>query len=195
MEIHKTIVGSKFGRWEVIESHITKRKILCKCECGKEKNIFLYALKSGISKSCGCLRKDLQREREKITTHGMTGTKLYAMYRGMMSRCYSKSYENPKSYREKGITVCDEWKKDRKTFFKWALENGYMENLSIDRIDNSKGYTPENCRFADWVTQNNNRTNNVTINGMTVRNYANLMGINENTLRTRLRKERLKNVL
>lgn len=91
----------------------------------------------------------------KNSVSGLSRTRLYAILQGMKQRCYNRKSSSWHWYGEKGITVCDEWMApDGATAFaEWALENGYAENLSIDRIDSSKGYTPENCR---WVTNSEN---------------------------------------
>lgn len=183
-------LGSKFGRWEVISDVRQGRKVLCKCECGSEQHVAIYSLKNGDSSSCGCYRREFTQQVGKKKTHGLTGTRIYAMWRGMISRCYSDSCENSKYYKGKGITVCDEWKSDKQSFFDWAILNGYSDDLTIDRIDNSKGYSPDNCRFSDIVTQNNNKTNNVRIHGKTFKEYAAATGINEKTLRFRAWKEK-----
>lgn len=87
----------------------------------------------------------------------------------MKKRCYNKNASNYKNYGGRGITMCDEWRNDFITFYNWSMENGYQDNLSIDRIDNDKGYSPSNCRWTDRTTQNNNTRHNVylTYNGKT----------------------------
>lgn len=92
-------------------------------------------------------------------THGMSYTRLYAIYKDMIRRCH-----NPKDKRQtgyvkygaKGIEVCKEWRENRVSFFEWAISNGYEDNLSLDREDSYKGYDPENCRWTDKTTQSRN---------------------------------------
>ncbi|EEU9900737.1 hypothetical protein AL580_002418 [Escherichia coli] len=124
--------------------------------------------------------------------HGMTHTKLYKVFIGMKTRC-KKSNNNPrnKHYREKGITICDEWLNDSSKFIEWALNNGYQEGLEIDRIDNDKGYSPDNCR---WVTHAENmrntcKTRMLTVNGETntIHYFSEKYGIGEHTIHIRLR--------
>jgi len=123
--------------------------------CGKHYRTLLYHVKAGNSKSCGCLQK--QRAREAKTKHGDSCSRLYKIYLGMKKRCYNKNDKSFHEYGEQGITVCDEWLKDYINFKKWAINNGYSDNLTIDRIDNSKGYSPNNCRWADKFVQAQNK--------------------------------------
>lgn len=88
--------------------------------------------------------------KRKATKHGLCNTKLYDVYNGMKARCYAESSKDYKHYGARGIVMCKEWLDDVTNFSKWANENGYKNGLTIDRINNDKGYTPENCR---WTTQ------------------------------------------
>ena len=123
----------------------------------------------------------------KRSKHGGKGTRLYRIWTGMKRRCYGNHHES-KNYKEHGIVVCDEWKNDFATFRTWSQSHGYSENLTIDRIDNNKGYSPDNCRWVDMRTQQNNRRNNYTIliDGVehSIVGYAKKNHINENSLRT-----------
>ena len=108
----------------------------------------------------------------------------------MMARCYKPDNNRYNIYGARGITVCDEWKNDRTAFYKWAFDNGYKDNLSIDRIDVNKGYSPENCRWATVKSQANNRTTNrlITINGEThtMTEWGDIKGISRGTIWNRL---------
>ena len=96
--------------------------------------------------------------------HGMHDTRLYGIYYAMIKRCYNPTNENnKKNYHDKGITVCGEWLEDNKAFFDWALSHGYADNLTIDRIDNNKGYSPDNCRWITMFEQNQNRSDTIKI--------------------------------
>lgn len=112
-----------------------------------------------------------ERIAEVSTTHGAFGTHLYRAYTNMKTRCYNPHYYLYRHYGGKGITVCQEWLGNNgfENFRSWALQNGYSEELSIDRIDNALGYSPQNCRWVGMRTQQNNRTNNrmITANGET----------------------------
>lgn len=124
--------------------------------------------------------------------HGFAGTKLEKAYTHMMERCYKPNCSMYYNYGARGITVCDEWKNDNKKFFEWAMANGYKEGLSIDRIDNEKGYSPDNCRWVTNKVQQNNRRNNifVEINGerKTVAEWADIYGINRYAVYTRIKR-------
>lgn len=120
----------------------------------------------------------------------MCRKKLYNVWYTMNSRCYRKNCIAYKNYGARGITICREWKSNFDNFYNWAINNGYSENLSIDRIDNNKGYSPENCRWVDRKVQANNQRSNclITYNGktQTMKQWADELGINYSRLRSRL---------
>jgi hypothetical protein len=122
--------------------------------------------------------------------HGLYKTRLYHLWANMKYRCSYKDSTHAKNYVSRGITVCDEWKKDFMEFYRWAIANGYKENLTIDRIDVNKGYSPENCRWADMVMQNNNRRDNAFIEydgkTLTRRQWARELGISPTALDKRI---------
>lgn len=122
---------------------------------------------------------------------GNANTRLYHIWNGMRGRCLHKSYQNYKHYGAKGVNICDSWD-SFSNFEKWALNNGYKDNLTLDRIDNNKGYSPSNCRWITIKAQENNRSNNkrLTYNGvnMTVSEWAEHLNINTQTLYTRLKR-------
>lgn len=127
----------------------TKRRLArFKCNgCKQVFTTFVTAAKSNKQEIClPCANKI------RAITHGLTDSRIYTIFKGMKNRCYNKKNEYYEHYGEKGITICEEWLHGGlKVFNKWAQENGYTEELSIDRRDNDKGYSPDNCR---WTTQN-----------------------------------------
>ena len=165
------ISGKRFGRLTAIK-YIGKSKGKqtlweCKCDCGNIAIVHQQNLKSEHTSSCGCYNSEVASEREK--EHGQSGTRLYNIWHDMIYRCYNSNHRSYKDYGGKGIIVCNEWKDDFEVFRNWAIENGYKENLSIDRIDSDKNYCPENCRWATDIQQANNTSRNLifTVDGCT----------------------------
>lgn len=124
---------------------------LCVCDCGNEVLVNSYNLRKGRKKSCGCYRGTGNLK------HGMSKTRLYRIWESMITRCTNKANVSYKLYGAKGVTICDEWRKFQ-PFAEWSLSHGYDDTLTIDRIDNSKGYEPSNCRWVDLSDQANNRS-------------------------------------
>lgn len=165
------VIGKTFGRWFVIcrngNSKNKSKQYLCRCVCGKEKNVIGVHLLDGKSTSCGCYSKEQSRKRR--LKHGKTKTRLFNIWQGLKNRCYLKSDKHYQWYGARGISVCSIWQNDFESFYNWALENGYADNLTIDRINNDGNYEPSNCRWVDHKTQCRNRRTNVliTIDGQT----------------------------
>lgn len=161
------LTGQTFGRLTVIAPHSCgerQMKYICQCECGNVKIIRSDSLLSGNTKSCGCLKE----EQNKINltanhSHKQSGTRLYGIWQGIKERCYNKHDARYHRYGGRGITVCDEWKNDFKAFYDWAVNNGYDEKLTINRIDNDGNYQPNNCRWSTVKEQCNNRETNIKI--------------------------------
>lgn len=130
-------------------------RVECKV-CSKEYDVDPNKLK--YRKHCGCMKRDVIASR-----YAKSHPQLAQAIKHMMARCYNKNNQDYYNYGARGITVCDEWLSDRNTFCEWSLANGFEEgkDLSIDRIDSSKGYSPENCRWANKVTQGQNTRRNV----------------------------------
>ena len=187
----KNLTGYKFGRLTVREWHGKNKQQsnmwLCECECGNKVVVRTADLNNGHTKSCGCFAND--NFRGVITKHGKRNTRLYSIWANMRNRCNNPNAKRYEQYGGRGITICEEW--DRfEAFYEWALANGYSDSLTIDRIDNNKGYSPENCRWASASEQNSNTRRNhlITYNNktQTMAQWAQEIGIPQRTLESRL---------
>lgn len=169
------VVGKKYGFLTILDtgerrpcptvrcplrSHLY---VLFRCDCGREKRVLWYNVRRGVSTSCGCFHR--QNATKLATKHGDVNSPLHKRWMGMHSRCKNV---NNKTYGGKGITVCDEWK-EYEPFRVWSLNNGFREDLQIDRIDGDKGYAPDNCRWvsASINSQNRSVARNLTAFGET----------------------------
>ena len=156
-----TIEGKRFGRLAVIENKIINHRgySICKCDCGKIATIRNDALKSGVTKSCGCITKEIAKSGKNRRKHGLHNTRLHRIWGAMKTRCCNENFKRFSDYGGRGITVCDEWKNDFMSFYKWSIENGYSDKLTIDRINVNGNYEPSNCRWATVAEQNKNKRN------------------------------------
>ena len=182
-DCRRDITGQRFNKLTALSPlYINKdNRVMwrCKCDCGTICVISAKQLSNGKARSCGCYQRSLVTQRN--VKHGLRNTRLYNIWFGMKRRCYEKNNLSYPQYGGRGITVCDQWLNDFGTFYEWAMTNGYESDLTIDRIDNSKGYSPENCRWATKKQQSNNRTcvHEFTYNGQThtVSEWCDLYGV------------------
>ena len=148
------MIGKKFGKLTVIKeagkSKAGEIMYICRCECGTEKVINGCNLRRGYITSCrgkGCYQNK---------KHGMRDTDIYKKYQDMKYRCNRK---DNKIYGARGIKVCDEWQGENgfANFLEWSKNNGYIEGLSLDRMDVNGNYEPSNCRWVKWLIQAENK--------------------------------------
>lgn len=177
------IIGYRCGRLTVTSVERVEGAgsiLVCRCDCGEEKRVKKFNLRKDGTTSCGCLW------RQKITSHGMTHTRTYVIWRGMKSRCRPNSHSHA-DYFDRGITVCKRWQK---------FENFYEDmgdapqGLTLERKNNNKGYSKKNCEWATYTTQLNNRRNNhlITAYGktQTLTQWCREYGLPTNTLKNRI---------
>lgn len=192
------LTGQRLGRLLVIEKYEGKlydgrTAWRCKCDCGNICLATTKVLRNGDKQSCGCLRREMLTERN--YKHGGSvrnqQERLYHIWLDILRRCKNPKRRNYKDYGGRGIKVCEEWENSYLSFRTWALNNGYNDTLTIDRIDNNGNYCPENCRWVTMKEQNNNKRNNhyITYNGEThtVSEWLEITGIKHSTMYQRLR--------
>lgn len=181
--------NKKYGRLTCLEHEKRGAYIYwkCLCECGNTTWVRGINLTSGAVKSCGCAVKHVNR------VHGMSHTRLHGIWNKMHQRCENPNDDKYKWYGAEGKSVCPEWcgTEGFVRFMEWSYENGYADDLTIDRIDGDKGYSPDNCR---WVTQkeqalNTRRNRRFVVNGenLTVKELAEKYGVSEGKVRNRIR--------
>lgn len=184
------IAGVKFGRLTALSRAETKDKNHaywnCKCDCGKTITARTSHLKTGFVSSCGCYKSESSAIRQ--YKHGDVYSPTYGAWASMKSRCNNPSQNDFNLYKGRGITVCERWN-DYRNFLE---DMGHKPaGTSIDRIDNNKGYFPENCRWATAKQQARNKRNNrfILLNGdnKTVAEWSEITGLNYGTIISRLR--------
>lgn len=174
------LTGKRFGRLVVIDrapSVKGRAYWVCKCDCGNMHTVMGKHLSSGKVISCGCYHLEC------ITKHGLCGTRIYKEWRNMLGRVRG---DNP-IYAH--VTVCPEWEQFD-PFYQWAMSHGYSDDLTLDRIDGTKGYSPDNCRWVDRIVQNNNLKSNhlLTYKGEThtVAEWCRIRGLVYSTVMNRI---------
>lgn len=200
------LTGNKYNRLLVVShAHTTNKRVYwkCLCDCGKTKVVQASQLKSGKTKSCGCY--NLEKLVERSTTHGMGGRKNktaeYTAYHAMLNRCYNENGEHYKDWGGRGIKVCDRWLLSFDNFLS-DMGSRPSNNHSLDRKDNSKGYSPENCRWATKPEQaSNTRRNRLILNVETGIYYTTLVeaatvhGMTRGALEQRINRNKSKNLI
>lgn len=200
MPVFKEImIGTTFNNLTVVEDlgMVLNPDWACKkklhllrllCKCGNESIVPLSALNSGITKSCGCLRKEILGTIR--IKHGLYKHPLFRIWLGINKRCSNINDSIFKNYGGRGIKVCEDWRNDFLAFYNWAIEHKWQKGLQIDRIDNNGGYEPSNCRIVTPKENCNNKRNNRIweYDGMrlTVTQWGELKGIEFGTLHSRV---------
>ncbi len=189
---YKDIKGSVFGYLTVISIASDKPvKWICRCECGNLTIVRGNILRTGKSKSCGCKTGEMISKGQ--TTHGMSKSDEYSIWIGMKGRCYNKGNSGYKDYGERGISVCSRWLDKDNGFENFIIDMGLRpdSNYSIERINNDKGYTPDNCRWETQFSQSRNHRRNhwLELNGerMVLTDWAHKIGITPSALQSRLK--------
>ena len=191
----RNLTNQKFGRLTAIKPVGTNKhhRVIwkCLCDCGNVLETTSDSLIKGRTKSCGCLAHEYRTSGQAHRQHGGCGTRLYRIWKGMKRRC--NNVNNPdyqKWYGKYGIKVCDEWN-DFEKFREWSLSNGYNDSLSIDRIDYTKGYSPDNCRWVTAREQSNNRkgVDKITFNNQThtISEWGTITGLGRSTIYNRIK--------
>lgn len=187
------LTGQTFHRLTVLErsgkANDGRATWVCTCDCGNTIIVRGKDLRSGNTKSCGCYKNEVVKERSLI--HGRSRTRLHNIWWGVYQRCCDKNSVSYPGYGAKGITLCEDWK-NFVNFLDWSISNGYNDNLSIDRIENHIGYEPNNCRWVDQRTQQRNRSNNryLTIGGITKKlcEWSEETGLSHATIFSRIKR-------
>lgn len=189
------VLGHVFGRLTVIEiieqlGPGGRRYVRCQCTCGTVKDIMVQSLRAGLTVSCGCFMRERAAKQKPNLTHGLTGTRVYRVWRNMHSRCENPNVPCYEHYGARGITVCKRWFK----FENFLADMGPPPSPghSIDRIDWTGNYSPKNCRWATDAEQARNRSDNIllTFDGktMTAWDWAAELGIGPSTVYWRLKR-------
>lgn len=182
-------IGKKYGSLTVVSvdpqnNHFNSNKWIFSCDCGNVISHFPSRVLSGHTKSCGC------QKGKSALKHGLNSNEFYPTWWGMMRRCYNPENHNYSRYGGRGIAVCSAWH-DPAVFIDWARSTiGKKENgISLDRIDNNLGYSPENCRWVSAVQQANNRRSNsleyLDGEAKTLSEWCKIYGISPETVRAR----------
>lgn len=197
MSKRTSLIGKRFGRLVVKRFAGTDRfgnlRWECVCDCGNETVVRTNALRTGNTKSCGCLQREITSTN--FRTHGLSQgahgetPRLYFVWTAMRKRCRNPKDKHHIYYGNRGITVCEEWS-DYQKFHDWSMSNGYRSGLTIERIDNNGNYEPNNCKWIPQKEQGWNTRKNrlITFHNATkcLAEWALKLGMNDGTLRSRV---------
>jgi hypothetical protein len=186
------ISGQRFSRLTVIARAPSVKghtQWLCRCDCGAERSVGSNDLRSGHTRSCGCWSRDEVRVR--LTTHGMTGHPAFSKWKGMLSRCSNQNTAGWKNYGGRGIAVCERWLSFENF---WAdMGSTWAAGLTIERDDNDKGYSPDNCRWLPKSQQSRNRRSTTFIDSpwgrLTIAEVARKCGVSWFAMRARVQRD------
>lgn len=185
-------IGRKLGQLTILSkcepSHTGHTCFMTKCDCGNYKKVVAYRLLNGTTQSCGCKKKLLDENRFK--THALSKHPLYSVWLNMNRRCDYEKGNRFYRYGGRGITVCDQWKKNFVAFYEWSVNNGWAVGLELDRRENSGIYEPSNCRYVTREVNANNKDYNrmYVVNGerLSLTQLSKKYGINKACLFARV---------
>ena len=185
--------GKRFGRLTVINQSKKRGNAGqyywdCLCDCGNKTTVSGVNLRNSNTKSCGCYKKLVAKK--SLFKHGKKRHPLYRVWSTMKERCKNPNSKKFKNYGLRGISVCKKWDSDFMNFYNWAMNNGYLKGLSIERIDNNGNYEPKNCKWITMAEQAKNKTTTVRVyyfgKEMTIAELSNKTGLSYDLLYQRI---------
>lgn len=187
------ITGQRFGKLTVLRFDKTDKRgekfWMCQCDCGNLTSVSSYKLRTGYTKSCGCLQQE-HRKKGFHKKHGMADTRLYVIWQNMKHRCNDPNNIMYQHYGGRGIMVCKEWLDGFEHFMRWAQSTGYREGLSLERINVNGNYEPHNCKWITKTQQYLNRTDSHYLTAFgktqTIKEWADECGIKYDTIERRI---------